>query len=415
MSKRWWLGILLVSFAAAGCGAAQDDDDTVDDDDDLAQDDDDTADDDDSAAWDLDLCDDPPAFDPARTVPVEVGGPLTLAEALSLTRIDPQYDTLLLGPGTHAAFALWDGWGDGPDDALTVFGCGPDTVVEGQSAGWTAIDVASVDDVLIAGLTVTGPGMGVLIRQGAGAGGEVVLSEVTVLGTDRVGIFVNGADTVARVQDFVVEGVDPYLETAGWGVVVVEAEAVLERGTVTAVHELGVLIDAAPSVELVDLDVLQVDPNEEGRLGRGIQFQSGSSGLVERAQVLDVWDAGVALVTAGGVTVQGSTVEGVAAGSYDGQPTGDGILVLGGGLRSTLTGNTVTGNARTGILIDSTPVDLSENETEGNTTTEGDVSIYAQGSAIDDLGGLQSGEATVPAVAFPLDPLSPAAPTVEEP
>jgi hypothetical protein len=158
-----------------------------------------------------------------------------------------------------------------------------------------------------------------------------------------------------------------------------------------------------------------VDPNEEGRLGRGIQFQSGSSGLVERAQVLDVWDAGVALVTAGGVTVQGSTVEGVAAGSYDGQPTGDGILVLGGGLRSTLTGNTVTGNARTGILIDSTPVDLSENETEGNTTTEGDVSIYAQGSAIDDLGGLQSGEATVPAVAFPLDPLSPAAPTVEEP
>ena len=158
MSKRWWLGILLVSFAAAGCGAAQDDDDTVDDDDDLAQDDDDTADDDDSAAWDLDLCDDPPAFDPARTVPVEVGGPLTLAEALSLTRIDPQYDTLLLGPGTHAAFALWDGWGDGPDDALTVFGCGPDTVVEGQSAGWTAIDVASVDDVLIAGLTVTGPG-----------------------------------------------------------------------------------------------------------------------------------------------------------------------------------------------------------------------------------------------------------------
>lgn len=417
--KRCWLPSMTVAALLAGCGAPAGDDDTADDDDQVTNDDDagddDSGDDDDSAAWDLGLCDDPPAFDPARTVPVEVGGVLSLSEALTLTRIDPQYDTLLLGPGTHPAFALWDGWGDGPDDALTVFGCGPDTVVEGESAGWTAIDVASVDDVLIAGLTVTGPGMGVLIRQGAGAGGEVVVQNVAVTGVDRVGIFVNGADTVARVEDFAIDGVTPYLDTAGWGVVVVEADAVFERGQVAGVSELGVLVDAAPDVQLLELEVAQVVPNGAGRMGRGIQYQNGSAGLVESSTVQGVVDAGVALVTAGGVTVQGCTIEGVTPGSYDGAPTGDGILVLGGGLRSALSGNLVTGNARTGILIDGTPVDLSGNDTAGNVIGEDDVSIYAQGSAVDDLGGVQAGMAIVPGAAFALDPLSPAIPAVEEP
>ena len=387
------LGILCLLL-----GCPTDDDDATDDD---TGDDDDAADDDDTApsgpcadgVWGL-------IQDPDSAIHVRADGsddgdgsaeaPLaSVLAAVELARAGGG-SRIAIGPGTYPTTVSLSGEaGDDPTDSgLVIEGCSSDEVtLEADDAMEPVIKISESTDVRLAGFTTQGGMHALAIWSGATA--EV--DQVVVRDASRAGVSLAGWDTEVVLQQVQVHDMLADAGADGYGIEVQEATVTMTGGGVWNARVVGFLATLA-SVELTGVTVQGTQPAADGSLGRGIQLQEMTIGTIQDAVITDNYDVGLYSILSLELTLQDSTISGTIAGIVPGEDytTGDGIRITQGdgafdpsGLIATLTGNTASGNARAGILIQDITGELTGNTAGGdNGMSEDDLSIYAIGNAV---------------------------------
>ncbi len=161
-------------------------------------------------------------------------------------------------------------------------------------------------DILVRDLALVGGRRGVIVRDGAGAAGPVVIQHVDVVDSVRLGVLVDGASTVAELRDIHVDGVATEGGVFGWGIAVQSrmplagqftAPTVIEDVIVQGASGLGILIDGA-WVRLQDSQVFGVEPLD-GKFGRGVQVQNWSMGTLQGLDASGNSDAALFLESPG--------------------------------------------------------------------------------------------------------------------
>lgn len=267
-------------------------------------------------------------------------------------------------------------------------------------------------DVHVHDLTVSGGRRGIIVRGEAGSAMEdtirvadpVVLERVSVEESERIGVIVDGAFTVASLLDVSVDDVQAEGGEYGWGIAVqsraffaddVPAATVLEGVEVHGAQGVGVLIDAA-WVDLSDVTVEDTDP-VDGILGRGFQLQSRSWGILDGVVATGNGDAAMHLHKPGregpegytAVTIQDSQLVATALSDVPGnagEEAAEGLSTsqgaIGGDVEDyvvVLDGVELSGNLRAQLVADGITVALSPNNIFGK---GGAYIVVAQGGAV---------------------------------
>jgi|GEM_PF-1252696 len=221
--------------------------------------------------------------------------------------------------GTYLLSNDVDDWSD---TGLEITGCGRQStmisgvIVEvGVGGGGTEMRLQPVfditgdttADVLVRDLGALGGRRSIIVRDGAGALGPIVFQRVDVLDAIRLGVLIDGATTVAHLLDVVVEEVAAELGSFGWGVSIQTGQqlasefanpVVLEGLEVRDVRGIGILADGA-FLDLRGALVTGVQPNSDGRLGRGLQIQRWSQATLDGLEAIANSDAAVFLESPG--------------------------------------------------------------------------------------------------------------------
>ncbi len=228
-------------------------------------------------------------------------------------------------PGSYEISDPWHG-----DAGLQLVGCGQGQTVLTAITGPRIVDYdddgepiyeevprvvldvtgAGTLGVVIRDLTIQGGRRSVLVHTDAGSDGEtggevspVSLTRVTVADALRVGVLIDGVRAAAELVDVTIEDVQEDEEDGfGWGVAV-QARAswatdivqpiLLDQVTVRRAHGVGVLVDGG-WVELRGVTV-EDTATSGGVLGRGVQLQSRSWGLVDGLTAVGNADAALHL------------------------------------------------------------------------------------------------------------------------
>lgn len=319
----------------------------------------------------------------------------TIGAGLALARAAGADQTLVIGPGPYAETVILQG-DDGlghSDDGLRVLGCGVDAV------SWSPADTDSltlqsttVHDLVVSGVTFSGGRPALWLWSGTTA----TLDDLRVQGATRLGILVDGPDTLVTatdvaVTDTVAEVTNDEGYEAGYGVQVVEGGLVAERLSIAGSTTVGLFADGA-RLMLTEVDVTGTVANADGGLGRGIHAQTWSELVMSGGTLSDNADAGLFLMLSTPVTVTGVTVSATRAGVVPDESagSGDGIVYSQGAsptldpatFVAALSGNVVTGGARAGIVLDAVSATLDGNDTSGNTLDLGGASIVSQNGAL---------------------------------
>ena len=318
----------------------------------------------------------------------------TLGAAVTLSREAGQPRRIAVGPGTFAASLNLSGQelGDPTDSGLSIEGCSPtETIVEAADSTEWVIKVTESTGVRLAGLGLEGGRRALWVWGGA----EAEIESVHVTGSGRLGVIIGGTDTIATLTN--VEVHDPVVETDndgteyGYGISFQDSTATMTGGGVWGAHRVGILCHFA-NVIFEDVSVEDTAPDSDGYYGRGIQLQELSTATITGGSLAGNSDAGVYSLCSLYLELDGLSVDATAASGVPEQAadTGDGIVISQGtndnlpsSYQSLLTGNTITGSARAGILIESVTAEISGNTAGAdNGLSEGGSSIYAQGDFV---------------------------------
>lgn len=305
---------------------------------------------------------------------------------------------ILLWPGTYAESAEV---GPDPGDTgvtyagVSVTGCSAaESTLEGD------LHVVEVPGVTLTTFTITGGERALRVSAGASAD----LAGVEVVAAEGLGVVIDGHETVVTGSGLLVR--DTVAATTsdggavGIGLLVDEAVVDLTNLEVSGSTAVGILVSGSDAgLTLTDANIRETALAPDGRLGRGVQAQSGATLVMDGGAITDSGDAGLFAILALDVILTGLTVDGVAPATLgDGTTTGDGIIItsvdgLGtydpSSFTATLTDNVVTGwqagAGRAGIYTESVTATVS-----GNVADPGDGSASL---VTDDLANVSGADA----------------------
>lgn len=312
---------------------------------------------------------------------------LTLERAVELTRAAGTVQTILLGEGSfEARLRLEADAEEGSDDGLTLAGCGDSTVLVPLDEGEPTLLVSEVA-VSLAGLRFEGGRPAIWAWQAA----TVDVAAISIAYSERLGFLGDGSDTLLRgdtltIEDTVAEATS--VGDVGYGLQVSSATVELVNLSITGSTGVGALFDAA-DVTLEEVWVSGTSSTSDGTFGRGIQLQSDASAVISGGTLSGNADAGLFALLAPSLVITGLTIDGtVAADLGGGESSGDGIVVTQGSygldptwFSATVTGCTVTGSARAGMLFADVTAEVSGNTVSDAGYTVDGGSILAQGTA----------------------------------
>lgn len=256
---------------------------------------------------------------------------LTLDAALAAARASGAR-SIVLAPGEYEGrYSLSQDVDDWKDGGLTIAGCGrEETRIAGimmeESIGGDDVverlqpvfDVsgASTADITIHDLAVVGGRRGIIVRDGAGSAGPIVLERVDVLESLRLAVLIDGMTTAAELRDVRIEGVDAEGGAFGWGVSIQTGRqladaalpdwspVILEDVAVKDVRGIGVMAHGA-WLDVATSEVSGVAA-VNGALGRGMQIQQWSRGRFDRLVSTGNSDAAVFLESPGRLGADGA-------------------------------------------------------------------------------------------------------------
>lgn len=404
---RWFLALAL-----AGCGADSAPVDTFDPEDTGLQDTD--IDDTDTGPRDGPCADGGwgAITDPANAVHVRgdgsplgdgtAGAPFASIDDALEQLSDPEVPHLALGPGSYTANLAWD-------RNLVLEGCSADETVLRAADGAAptlSVTLDAGERATIAGLTLQGGHRGLVLDSD----GEVEVHSVRITHATRVGVLARGFGDFL-LHDLQVLDVEPDEEGYGWGVALVEPGFfhVVDAEIIEA-NEYGLLADHA----IVDLDNIIIDGTDlgvAGNAGRGMHLQD-TGGSVTGGQITASHDAGLFALRPLGFVVMGIIIDGTDLGIL---PTGDGMVFTDGltapspfrdAYLVTVQDAVITNSARMGILLSGQILAvLNGNTMSGNHDEDGDndpsVAIGAQNAA--SCQGTDAVQTWSPSNVMPLD------------
>jgi len=360
----------------------------------------------------------------------------TIARGLLETRASDARG-LVIGPGVYeGSFALTEDPAVSEDSGLRVVGAGADassgTVILGDASS-PVFDVygASASDIEISELRIEGGWRPLIIRGGAGSDVPISFEDIVLAEPLRLGVMVAGASTVAHLTRVDVESPLPDGGAYGWGISVQSqaalgdeavAPTVLDTCSVTGATEIGVIADGA----WLDVSDLFVDDtsSRDGVLGRGVQLQNSTFGLLSDLTVNASADAGVFIDAPGrlgqnpnlgcpqvngaslcSVSLQTASISGAIGAAVPGtlETSGDALVVArqpsatGAAqfYRVEVEGVQVSGPARSRGVVDGVTLVATGNGIFGDGT------LYLQSGAVLEGSALQ--DSTVPAVPLGLN------------
>ena len=295
--------------------------------------------------------------------------------------------------------------GEFGDSGLQIVGCGRSTTeLTGQvgAAGvlQPIIDVTGPEtaDIVIRDLTVSAGRRNVVVRDGAGLAGPIVVQRVDVLDALRVGVLIDGDATVVALTEVLIEGVSPDEGALGWGLAVqagasagdaIAAPTILDAVQVIGATQVGVLIDGG-WIQAIDLAVTDTLASG-GELGRGLQLQNRCRATLEGITATANRDAAVYLHKPGRgsepVSLISSILSATQAGVLpDTSPTGDGLVISVDGAQQppgdflvVVDAVEFASNPRSHVLVEGVTLEVGTNSVFGMGTT---FPIAAQGGAV---------------------------------
>ncbi len=331
----------------------------------------------------------------------------TLAEGLAAARAGGPR-TIVVATGEYVGGLLLTQ--DDPsrsDGGLVLRGCGSSTEIVAPD-GLPAVEIAGPNtaDVVLRDLTLSGGRRGLAIHNGAGRDGPIVVDTVHVSDSSRVGVLIDGLVTRVRFTDVTVDGVVADGGALGWGIAVqsggsslaqVPAPSVFEGVDVTGATEVGLLADGA-WLEVTASSVVGTSPAAGGALGRGLQLQRHTIGVLDSVIAQGNADAAVFAHKPGldddALRIVGSTLGTTAVGDTPGAPgTSDGLTATAGDPAPTLGSmllvvedTTFEANDRVHLLADGVRLRIGPNNIFGDGS---DFPFAAQAGA--DVQGLDGG------------------------
>lgn len=335
-----------------------------------------------------------------------LGAPLaTPGAALALARAEGINQTILIGPGTFEIDANLqgdDGLG-GSDNGLALVGCAVDeTTLMPVAAEESAIASTGVTGLVLRGFTLQGGRPSLWLWRGT----EAELFELAIVGAGRLGILVDGSDTIVTATGVTVS--DTTAETAASGIeggCGVQSHLAMFTATdlaITGSTTVGLLVDGGAAT-FVRLSVSNTVTDSTGTMGRGLQVQNYAALDMTEGAFYGNHDAGVYVTGSSPVSIRGSVVDNTAAAAIPDstEMSGDGIVVTQGEAGTAdptlfvvdLADNTVTGAARAGILVDGVAAALN-----GNVAGADNGLVVSGGSIFSQHGAVTSGLDTVNAL-----------------
>jgi hypothetical protein len=328
-------------------------------------------------------------LDPAGSVHVQSGGddkgdgtpeaPLaSLSAALDLARTGAQR-TIAIGAGEFpAALDLLE-----TDSGLTFEACGQDeTTLVPETDGVPQLKVTAATDVAVTGLTLQGGDRPLWVW----GGGELTVSAVAVADANWTGFVVDGPYTIVIAQELTVRGTRSVGGEGGYGVEIDGATVSWEGGAILENTAAGVVASGdTASLSLLDVEISDTLPDDDGRFGRGVQIQSYATAVVEDCLLERNQDAAIFSLLGQDVLVEGAQITTVVASSGDG---GDGIVLTGidsdgrqldpASFVATLTDNVIDNAVRAGVVLERVTATLTGNQV----TTSGQTLVSQEGAVL---------------------------------
>ncbi len=316
-----------------------------------------------------------------------------LDSALELTRLSDDDKHIAVWAGVYSAnLRLSAAAGD---SGTIIQGCGMDLVfIDADDAEAPVVMISEAQDVQIEGLCTRGGTRNIQIWSDALA----TLTSVRSTQSTSAGVLIQGAVTVATLEDVQVDGLLPDADGLGYGIAVQEgASATISGGSVAGATAVGIFIDDAGEIDIDGVAVSDTVADSSGYYGHGLQVQADTVQVtVDNAAFTDNQGAGVFVLQGLGFTMSASTVTSTLASAIpdSAETAGDGVVISRGDgninpatFLATLEGNTLEGSARAGILLDGVTAVLSSNVLSGNGVGE-DVALaqdFAVVSGVDDV------------------------------
>ncbi|MEZ4235463.1 MAG: hypothetical protein R3F59_04735 [Myxococcota bacterium] len=303
-------------------------------------------------------------------------GSADLPYATVAAAIDAGATHLALGPGDFpATLAL------GATDSLVLQGCSADeTRLVGDTASAPILSLNGTAGVIVSGVTLAEADRPLFATGGA----TVTADHVAIRDGNWSGFVVDGPYTVVELEDVTVADTRSVGGAGGFGGEVDGATLRWTGGELVGNRAAGLVAAGSSAVvELTDVRVADTAPADDGRFGRGIQLQDFASASLTDLVVADNHDAGVFSLLAADLVVDGLTVSGTTASAAGGDALvvtavdADGRQLDPAGFRATLTGNTVDGADRAGIVLERVTATV-----DGNTVANAPQAIVAQQDAV---------------------------------
>jgi hypothetical protein len=327
--------------------------------------------------------------DPGGSIHVQPGGddkgegtaeePLaSLSAALELAR-SGSLRTIAIGAGEFpAALDLLES-----DSGLVIEACGEDeTTLVPESEGAPQLKVTAATDVAVTGLTLQGGDRPLWVW----GGGELSVSAVTVADANWTGFVVDGPYTIVIAQELTVRGTRAVGGAGGYGAEIDGATVSWEGGAVLESTGAGVVVSGeTASLSLVDVEISDTLPDDEGRFGRGVQIQSYATAAVQDCLLERNQDAAIFSLLGQEVLVERAQITSVVESSGDG---GDGIVITGidsdgreldpASFVATLTDNVIDNAVRAGVLLERVTATLAGNQV----TSSGQERVAQEGAVL---------------------------------
>ena len=316
----------------------------------------------------------------------------TLDAGLALSRAGGTRP-IAVGPGTFdAALVLTDDSGDGAsDDGLVLQGCGSaETVLTGDATD-SLIRGVDVQDLVLAGLGFDGGRRTLWLRAGTTA----VVDDLALTGATRLGLVIDGSSTLVDATALTIA--DTVAETLssgasmGYGVSVDGGTLALRDSTISGSTGVGILATFA-NLELDGVTVSDTLAGDDGTLGRGVQLQELSQGVLTSVTLTDHVDAALFATRAVDLQVQDLVITTVAAGVVPGHSdtTGDGLVVTQGAdgdsdpadFTASLHGVSIASTDRAAVVLDGVTADLDDHTHTDNGLVIDGSSTLTQGDTV---------------------------------
>lgn len=326
----------------------------------------------------------------------------TLDAALALSRARSADKVIFVGPGTFAVSDLTIAGdpGDGStDDGLVIDACDSESVLQASADDAPGVRVSGAQDVSLSRLTISGGAPGLFLWQGA----KVKLNQIAVRQGIKVGVVVSGHETLVEATHLDISDTQPDGGGAGgFGLGLSAATMSLSSARISNSAVAGLFLDGdgeVGDVTLTDVEVDGTSADGDGAYGRGLQAQDLVRLVLSGGSYTNNQDAGIYVLQAADLDIEGVTVTGVTAGAVPDSEdtTGDGIVITSvddsGALydpadfRVTLTSNSSAEQARAGFLLEGVTA-----EANGNTSADGTFGLVFQGDT--DLTGSDQPAAT---------------------